>query len=55
MKNEILEELWKSKDDIAKKYNYNIRRIVTELKRKEKKENVPIVDFSKGEKTASSN
>jgi predicted AlkP superfamily phosphohydrolase/phosphomutase len=46
MKNEILEELWKSKDEVAKEYRYNIDKLVKELRKKEKCVKVAVVDFT---------
>ena len=34
MKDEILEELWKTKDDIAKECNYDIQKLFQNLKDK---------------------
>ena len=36
MKNEILEELWKTKDQIAKEYGYDVGKLVKALRQKEK-------------------
>lgn len=46
MKNEILEELWKIKDQIGQECDYDIDKLANELRAKEKKEKAPIVDFS---------
>lgn len=46
MKNEILEELWKVKDQVASEHGYDIHRLVNELRKKEKKAKVSIVDLS---------
>ena len=46
MKNEILEELWKSKDEIAQEYKYNIDKLVEELRKKEKDVKATVVDFT---------
>lgn len=46
MKNEILEELWKSKDEIAQEYKYNIDKLVEELRKKEKDAKAIVVDFT---------
>lgn len=51
MKDEILEELWKSKDEVAKEYGYDIDRLVKELREKEKKETAPIIDLAYKRKT----
>ena len=53
MKNEILEELWKTKDEIAKAHGYEIGKLVRALRQKEKEEKAEIVDLSKNIKKAS--
>ncbi|MBI5416658.1 hypothetical protein HZA55_01720 [Candidatus Poribacteria bacterium] len=50
MKNEILEELWKSKDEVAQKYKYNIDKLVEELRKKEKLVKSKVVDFTSDHK-----
>ncbi|HUU39646.1 MAG TPA: hypothetical protein VMW42_01760 [Desulfatiglandales bacterium] len=50
MKNEILEELWKSKDEIAQKYSYNIDKLVEGLRKKEKDVKATVVDFTSNRK-----
>ena len=47
MKDEIIEELWKAKDEVAGKYGYNIQILVKKLKENEEKEDEPIFDFTK--------
>lgn len=51
MKNEILEDLWKSKDEIAKKYRYNIDKLAAELRKKEKVVKAAVVDFTSDSKS----
>lgn len=51
MKNEILEELWVSKDEVSLQYNNDIETIVKKLVEKEKKEKV-VIDLSHKEKSA---
>ncbi|MEK7224853.1 MAG: hypothetical protein AAB221_04135, partial [Bacteroidota bacterium] len=46
MKNEILEELWKIKDQIARECGNNIDTLADKLRAKEKDEKVPVVDFT---------
>lgn len=46
MKNEILSELWKIKDEIAQKYDYDVRKLADALMDKEKKEKHKIVNLS---------
>ena len=48
MENEILKELWKSKDKIAHEYRYNIDKLVEELRKKEKCVKTTVVDFTSG-------
>ena len=52
MRNEILEEVWKIKNEMAKKHNFNIDMMVKELKRAEKEHAKRIVDLSKKAKNA---
>lgn len=35
MKDEILQEVWKAKDEIAGRHNYDVRRLAASLKAKE--------------------
>jgi hypothetical protein len=53
MKDEIIEELWNSKDKIAANYDYNINKLIRKLKENEKKGDAPIMDFSDSIKKAS--
>ena len=50
MENEILKELWKSKDKIAHEYRYNIDKLVEELRKKEKCVKTTVVDFTSDRK-----
>ncbi|MDD5674001.1 MAG: hypothetical protein PHC61_07560 [Chitinivibrionales bacterium] len=52
MTNEILEELWKTKDQIAAQHDFNIVKLINKLKEKQKKHKANIVDFSKEIKKA---
>ena len=54
MKNEILEELWKSKDEIAQIYKYNIDKLVEGLRKKEKEVKATVVDFTSDRQNISS-
>ncbi len=47
MKNEILEEVWKIKDEIAEEHNFNIDSIAKNLIEKQKKHKKNIVNYSK--------
>lgn len=51
MKNEILEELWKVKDQLAEDYGYDIEKLVKGLRAKEKTEG-NVVDLTLQTKTA---
>ena len=53
MKNEILEELWKSKDEVAKEYMYNIDKLVEALRKKEKGVKAIIIDLTSERKSIS--
>lgn len=47
MKNEILEELWRVKDELAAKHNYDINAMFRDLREREKTSGHRLVDFSK--------
>ena len=51
MKNEILEELWKIKDQLAKENDYDIEKLVKRLRAKEKAEG-NVVNLTLQAKTA---
>lgn len=53
MKNEILEELWKSKDEIAKEYGYNIDMLTNALRKKEEGVKATVVDLTADSKKIS--
>ena len=46
MKNEVLEELWQSKDAVAKEYGYDIDKLVRGLRKKEESEKARVIDLS---------
>ena len=46
MKNEILEELWKIKDEIGEEFHYDVSELVKALREKAKGTKVPTIDFS---------
>ncbi|MBU0568232.1 hypothetical protein KKC52_09335 [bacterium] len=46
MRNEILGELWKSKDEVAKGYSYNIDKLVEGLRKKEKGLKATVIDLT---------
>jgi hypothetical protein len=47
MKNEILEEIWRVKDALAAKYDYNIDAMFRDLRAREKTSGRRYVDLSK--------
>jgi hypothetical protein len=47
MKDEILEELWKAKDDISKESNYDIRKLFNKLKDTQASSNRKVINLSK--------
>ena len=53
MKDKILRALWKTKDQMAKEYGYDIGKLVKELRRKEREETNKVVDLSKEIRKAS--
>ena len=46
MKNEILDELWIVKDQVAHENEYNIDKLAEKLRKKEKKEQFPVINFT---------
>ena len=52
MSDEIIEELWRIKDSIAREHGYNIEALVAYLQSKEKAEGRQIVDLSAMKKIA---
>jgi len=46
MTDEIINEVWKIKDDMAKHFNYNLDNLVTALRKCEKKSGSLVVDLS---------
>jgi len=49
MKNPILEELWKVKDEIARECDYDLNKLADHLRRRQKEGKHKIVDFSDNE------
>ena len=52
MSDEIIEELWRIKDGIAREHGYDIEALVAYLQSKKKGEGRQIVDLSAMKKTA---
>ena len=46
MKNEILEELWQVKDQVAFEHGYDVDKLAKDLRKKEKGAKTSIVDLS---------
>ena len=46
MSDEIIQEIWKIKDEIAKECSYNLEQLVARLRQKEKMASSPTVDLS---------
>jgi len=46
MKNEILEELWKVKDQVAHEYGYDVEKLAKELRKKEKEVKSSVIDLT---------
>jgi hypothetical protein len=44
MTDEIIKELWKIKDDIAKEFGYDVKAFVSKLRAKKKEEDQCVVD-----------
>jgi hypothetical protein len=45
MKDEIIEEVWRAKDAVAKKYGYDVRVMGKALLERQKKSKAPVVDL----------
>jgi len=52
MKDEILEEVWRTKDALAAKYNYSVAAMFPDLREREKTSGRHYVDLSKPGKRA---
>ena len=52
MKNEILEELWKVKDQVANECGYDIEKLAKKLRTKEKEGAATVVDLTLQAKSA---
>ena len=53
MRNEILEDLWRSKDKVAQESSYNIGKLVEGLRKKEKGVKATVVDLTSARKNVS--
>ncbi len=45
MKDEILDQVWRTKDALAKKYGYNVRTMAKELQQREKASKAGVVNL----------
>lgn len=45
MKDEIIEQVWRAKDAIGKKYNYDVRKLAENLQKRERASGAVIVNF----------
>lgn len=52
VKNEILEEVWKIKDEMGKKYSFDVEKIGRTLKEKQKARNGRLVNLHQQKKDA---
>jgi hypothetical protein len=50
MKDEIIKEVWKVKDDLAARYNYDVRRLVKHLRAKESSCGHAVLDLNARER-----
>ena len=50
MKDEILEEVWRAKDELAAKYNNNVATMFADLRKREQSSGRHYVDLSQGPK-----
>ncbi len=55
MKNEILDELWKIKDQVAHENDYDVDKLAEKLREKEKKEKESVVNLTLHTKLVSDN
>jgi hypothetical protein len=45
MKDEILEQVWRAKDAVAKKYGYDVQTMAKALRKREKESKAPVVNL----------
>ncbi len=53
MKNEILDELWKIKDQVAHENEYDVDKLAEKLREKEKKEKESVINLTSRTKLVS--
>jgi hypothetical protein len=49
MIDEIIQEVWRAKDEIAKAFNYDIDALAAELRKRQKDSGRPVVNLAKRE------
>jgi hypothetical protein len=47
MSDEVIRELWRVKEEIAKEFNYDIAALAAELNRRQEESGRPVVDLSR--------
>jgi hypothetical protein len=47
MSDEVIRELWRVKDELAKEFNYDIGALAAEIRRRDKESGETIVDLSR--------
>lgn len=48
MKDEIIEQVWRAKDVIGKKYNYDVRKLAENLRKREQSSGAVVVNLGPG-------
>lgn len=48
MRNEILDEVWRTRDALARRYGHDLGRLAAALREREARETRPVVDRSHG-------
>lgn len=48
MKDEIIEQVWRAKDAIGKKYHYDVRKMAEDLRKRERSSGALIVNLRQG-------
>jgi hypothetical protein len=51
MADEVIRELWRVKDAMAKRFNYDVDALAAELRRRQKESGRPVVDLSRARRT----
>ncbi len=47
MTDEIIREVWRAKDELAKQFNYDLEALATELRRRQKESGREVVNLEK--------